>query len=110
MGRFHRTNLSQCIADLSTALRPDLCVVDATKVMARSGPTGGQMVKMDAIIASKDPVAVDRIAAQRLQELEEQMGIPSFNATNVKHINAAAVLGVGTNDLKDITIIEDNSL
>ncbi len=108
MGRFHRTDLSQCIADLNTALKPDLTVVDAITAMARSGPTGGEMVKMNTIIASIDTVAVDRIAAQRLQELEEQMGIPSFDAASVKHINAAAALKVGTNDLNEIIIKEEN--
>jgi len=108
MGRFHRTDLSQCIADLNTVLKPDLTVVDATVAMARTGPTGGDMVKMDTIMASRDPVAVDKVAAKRLQELEQQMGIPSFDAANVKHINASAALKVGTNDLNRIVIIQEN--
>jgi len=111
MGRFHQTNLSQCIADLNTVFKPHLTVVDATYAMARTGPTNGEMVEMDTVMASVDPVAIDRIAAQRLQDLEEAMGIPSlqsFNAANVKHINYAAALGIGTNDLNEITVIESN--
>jgi len=109
MGRFHSVNLSQCIADLNTVIRPDLTVVDATYAMTRTGPTGGDMIEMDAIIASEDPVAADRIAAQKLQELEESIGLsPSrlFKAADVKHINAAAELGVGTNNPADMQIIE----
>jgi len=108
MGRFHRTDLSQCIADLNTVLKPDLTVVDATVAMARTGPTGGDMIEMNTIMASKDPVAIDRVAAKRLQELEQRMGIPSFDAANVKHINAAAAVKVGTNDLNKIVIIEED--
>jgi len=108
MGRFHRTDLSQCIADLNTVIKPDMTVVDATDAMARTGPTGGEMIKMNTIMASRDLVAVDTVAAKKLQELEQQMGIPSFDATKVKHINAAAALKVGTNDLNKIVIIEEN--
>jgi len=108
MGRFHRTSLSQCIADLNTVIRPDLTVVDATAAMTRTGPTGGDMVELNTIFASKDPVACDRVAAQRLNELEQQLGISSFNPDEIKHINAAAALGVGTNILDEIVIVEES--
>jgi uncharacterized protein (DUF362 family) len=106
MGRFHRIGLSQCIADLNTVIRPNLAVVDATAAMTRTGPTGGDMVEMNTIFASTDPVACDRIAAQRLHELERQLDISSFDVDSVKHINAAAALGIGTNNLDEIQIIE----
>ncbi len=108
MSRFHNTDLSQCIADLNTVIKPDLTVVDATYAMTGSGPTGGYMDEMDTIMASGDPVAIDTIGAQRLQELEKQIGRPSFNLADVKHINAAAALGVGTNKLDEMSIIEKN--
>lgn len=107
MSRFHRVDLSQCIADLTTVVRPDLAVVDATYAMTRKGPTGGDMRRMDTIIASKDPVAADRIAAQYLQELEERLDISSFDADKVKHINKAASLSVGNNDLDEIITIKE---
>jgi len=108
MSRFHRTALSQCIADLNTALRPHLTVIDATVVMAGSGPTGGEMLRMNAVMASRDPVAADRVAAQRLHELEERMGISSFDPANIKHIRAAAALKVGTDDLNQIYVAEES--
>ncbi len=107
MGRFHSTNLSQCIADLNTVMKPDLTVIDATSAMTRTGPTGGKMVEMNTIIASRDPVASDQIAAKILQELEQNLGISSFNAVKVKHINAAAALNVGNNDLNAIITVKE---
>ena len=83
MSRFHSTDLSQCIADLNSSLKPDLTVVDATSAMTRTGPTGGEMVQMDTIFASGDPVAVDWVAAQRLHELEESRGTSTFNPASV---------------------------
>lgn len=106
--RFHNTDLSQCIADLNTALKPDLTVVDATFAMTRTGPTGGDMVQMDTIMASGDPVAADRVTAQRLQELEDRLGIPSFDPAGVRHINAAAALGVGTVDPSRMIVREES--
>lgn len=108
MLRFHRTSLSQCIADLNTVMKPDLTVIDAVRVMARTGPTGGDMLEMNTIFAAGDPVTADRISANSLQELEEQMGIPSFDASNVAHIKLAAQLGVGTDSLDEIEKVEIN--
>jgi len=68
------------------------------------------MVEMDTIMASGDPVAIDIVAAQKLQELEQRTGVSShlrFKAADVKHINAAADLGVGTSDFDNIRIIEE---
>ena len=107
MQRFHRVNLSQCIADLNTLIKPDLSVVDATYVMTRTGPTGGDMVEISTIMASGDPVAVSRLAAQKLEELEERVELPLFKASNVKHIKAAADLGVGTSNFDDMIIIKE---
>jgi uncharacterized protein (DUF362 family) len=106
--RFHGTDLSQCIADLNTVVRSDLTVVDATEAMTRTGPTNGDMVKLNTIFASGDPVAVDRIAAQELQNLEERIGVSAgsrFKAAEVRHILAAADRGVGTFTLDAIKII-----
>ena len=108
MDRFHNIGLSQCIADVNTVMKPSLTVVDATYAMARSGPYGGDPIEMDMIMASGDPVAIDLIGAQKLMELEQQHNIPTFDYTDIDHINAAAALGVGTNNPNNITIVERN--
>ncbi len=67
-GRLHQ-EINQCIADLATAIRPTLTVVDATRVMVRGGPTGGrldQVVKMDSVAAGTDPVALEAWSATLL--------------------------------------------
>jgi uncharacterized protein (DUF362 family) len=52
--------LSQCIADLNTLRRPNLCVADATVVLGTNGPAGpGDLLKPQKIVAGTDPVAVD---------------------------------------------------
>ena len=64
-GGFHSRGLDQCIADLNSALKPQLTVVDAVRILMENGPTGGDLndVKAtDTVIASADVVATDAYA------------------------------------------------
>ena len=57
------------IADLSAAVRPTLTITDATRVLVRNGPTGGNLSDVsieDTIIAGLDEVALDAYAIQFL--------------------------------------------
>lgn len=60
-GRIHY-NIGQKLADLATVLRPNLTVIDATRMLLRNGPQGGREsdVKIaDTLIVTADPVAAD---------------------------------------------------
>lgn len=103
-GMFHVLGLDQCIADLNTAFKPDLAIVDAIEVMTVSGPGMGKMVPGNAVLASRDPVALDLVAAEYLFKLEGHAD-PLRAAMNVPHIRLAAELGVGTNDISRIELI-----
>jgi len=104
-GRFHQVNLNQCIADLNSAVRPNLVIVDATRIMTRRGPTGGIMVESNMIIASLDPVAADVIAAEELFRAEGVNDVRS-SISRVEHIQKAAELGVGVADRSKIEIVD----
>jgi len=104
-GLMHRRGISQAIADLNTVVKPDLVIVDALKAMTRGGPTAGQMVSLETVIASHDPVAADLIAAERLFKAEQDPN-PLQAANAVPHIQDAAALGVGTNDPDRISRLE----
>lgn len=63
-GQMHH-NLGQKLADLATVIRPKLTLIDATRILLRNGPQGGDVddVKiLDTLIASADPVACDAYA------------------------------------------------
>lgn len=52
--------LDQCIVDLNKAVKPTLCVVDATEFITTNGPFGpGELVKPQKVIAGVDRVAID---------------------------------------------------
>jgi len=63
-GRLHY-QLGPKLADLNRVIRPELTLVDATRVIVRNGPQGGDLkdVKiLDTLIGSRDPVAADAFA------------------------------------------------
>jgi uncharacterized protein (DUF362 family) len=88
-------DLEQCIADYSTAVKPDLIVLDAIRILLTRGPKGpGQMKDVGQIIAGTDPVAIDAYAAKLLGKEPSQ----------VSHIKYAAALGLGQIDLKKVAL------
>ncbi|MHC4942276.1 MAG: DUF362 domain-containing protein [Planctomycetota bacterium] len=57
-------HLDQCIADLNLAIRPTLCVVDATEFIITNGPFGpGELHKPRKVVAGTDPVAIDALCS-----------------------------------------------
>lgn len=104
-GRFHQVNLSQCIADLNSVIRPNLAIVDATKAMTKRGPTGGTMVGLNLVIASLDPVAADAVAAEELFKAEG-VSDPRGAVSRIEHIQKAAELGIGVADRSRIEVLD----
>ncbi len=58
---FHeRFDLNVGIVDSSRLIRPNLIIIDATRALITSGPSGpGKVVSLKTIMAGIDPVAVD---------------------------------------------------
>jgi uncharacterized protein (DUF362 family) len=60
-GRIH-VGLHQNIADMNLILRPDLHILDATRIMVANGPSGGRLEDVQVknlVFAGADPVALD---------------------------------------------------
>ncbi len=103
-GYFHtEIDLNQGIADLATLIRPQLTIMDATRALASGGPGGpGEVIRLDTIVAGIDPVAVDAYTV----ELVPWYG-RKFRGDQVKHIAAAARMGLGEMDTARLKIIEE---
>jgi uncharacterized protein (DUF362 family) len=96
-GSLHQ-NMGQSLADLATVIRPKLTVIDATRILLRSGPQGGDLKdvkKTNTLIASADPVAADAYATT-LFELQ-----PDAIDSTV----AAYKMGLGEMDLGKIRVL-----
>ena len=96
-GALHANGLHQSIADLSTVVKPELTIIDATRILVANGPTGGNLDdvrQMNTIIASPDVVAADACAATLF----------NMAGADIEYIRLADQLGLGTMDLSSINI------
>ena len=94
--KFHHVfGMFQSVADLATVVKPSLSVVDGIIAMSGLGPGFGDPLEMDLVIAGKDPVAVDTVAAK----------IMGFELEECGCVREAAESGVGTGDLNKIEVI-----
>jgi len=97
----HRDHdLDSAIVDLCSLLRPQLVVIDATRVLSDNGPNGpGKVIRMDTIVASKDMVTAD---AQTIQ-MCEWYG-KRFEPSQIKHIRLAHQRGIGRMDIQNLSM------
>jgi uncharacterized protein (DUF362 family) len=96
-GRMHTLGLSQGIAELNAKLRPQLTVIDATRILVANGPSGGRLSDVrtkDTVIACSDWVAADTYAARLFGK----------KPAAVPYIKAAAAMHLGTMDLAAVRV------
>jgi len=75
-GAIHN-NFDPKIVDLNSVIKPTLTIVDASRILLRNGPTGGNLgdvVQKRQLIAGIDPVAVDASAADLFGIPHQQLG------------------------------------
>lgn len=89
------SSLDQCIADYVTAVKPDLTIMDANRVLLTNGPKGpGETKDIGKVIACADPVAIDAYAAT-LFDLDPK---------DIGYIKIANEMGVGRMEFEKSTI------
>lgn len=98
-GQIH-FNLQECLADLHRRLPTRLTVIDATRVLMRNGPSGGNLSDVRAtgkILASADVVAADVVSAEKLF---------GWKPRDVSHIQRALEAGLGISSPAQIRVVE----
>jgi uncharacterized protein (DUF362 family) len=96
-GKLHH-NLGQELADLATVVRAQLTVIDATRLLQRSGPQGGRVEDVeiaDTVIASTDPVAADAYATTLFALPPEAIG-----STVAAHAMGLGEMDIGKMQIK----------
>jgi uncharacterized protein (DUF362 family) len=91
-------NLHQNIADMNLVLRPDLHVLDATRIMVKNGPSGGRpqdVVVKNLVFAGTDPVALDALGT----------GLFGMKPADIGYIVKAHQAGRGEMDLSKIKVL-----
>jgi len=87
--------IDQSLADLTLLIKPSLTILDATRILLRNGPSGGNVhdvKKMDVVVAGIDQVAVDSLGASFFGIKGEELGF----------LRIAEKMGMGTIDYKKL--------
>lgn len=98
-GQIHY-RLQDCLADLHRRFPGQLAVIDATRVLVRNGPSGGNLADVKPfgqVFASRDVVAADVVAAER---------VFGHNPREVAHIQRALESGIGVTSPARIRVVQ----
>ena len=96
----HFMGLDESIVDLAGLLKPDLSVIDATRVLSTRGPGGpGKVLRENTVIASTDMVAADALAVSRFEWYGRR-----FKPGQVPHIRMAHERGLGRIDVENFKV------
>jgi len=93
--RFHAKGTNEVVHDVCSTLPPTLTVIDGFYGKTGRGPWKGNAVKMDAIIASTDPVAADATGAR----------VIGIDPETIKHVMWLHEGGIG--EVDDIEVVGD---
>jgi len=96
--RLHQ-DINTAIADLASAIRPTLTVLDATRVLRRNGPTGGNLSDVaiaNTIVAGADIVAVEAYG----------LGFLDLKVEDIPFIAMAEKRGIGISAWQTLNIAE----
>lgn len=90
-GRIHRP-FSEKIVDINRAIKPNLTIIDAIRILRRNGPVGGDLKdveQMNTILAGTDRVLVDAWAAR----------IFDVDPLSLEYLKLAHAAGMGQIDI-----------
>lgn len=96
--RLHQ-NIDVSIADLAQFIQPTLTIVDATRVLMRNGPQGGNVADakdMHTVIATTDQVAADAYGCQLIGR----------TAAEIPYLRMGQERGIGTMDWQKLRFQE----
>ncbi len=93
----HRQNLTMAMMDVWYAARPDINIVDVMYAASGFSPHTPTPLKVDCIMGSYDPVAVDMIACD----------LVGIDTNAVSYFSVAEEAGLGCTDRDKITVVGD---
>lgn len=88
--------IHESLVDLADFVRPTLTIVDCYRILARNGPTGGNLqdvILKKTLVAGTDPVALDAYVAKAYWNLE---------VSSLPYLKMAANRGLGTYEFEKV--------
>jgi uncharacterized protein (DUF362 family) len=95
----------QMIAEINTAYKTDLIVLDGVEAFVDGGPHVGRRVKADVMLAGSDRVAIDAVGVAILRLLGTTPEVSRGKIFEQDQIKRAAELGVGVKAADQIEIV-----
>jgi uncharacterized protein (DUF362 family) len=102
----HRSpDMRRMIAELNTAYRPQLVVLDGVTAFTDGGPSTGQLRDGNVMIAGHDRVAVDAVGLAVLKELGSNTAIMGRGIFEQEQMLRAVQLGLGATGPSQIELV-----
>jgi uncharacterized protein (DUF362 family) len=98
----------QLIAEINTAYKPDLIVMDGVEAFVEGGPHVGKRVNANVMLAGTDRVAIDAIGVAILRHLGTTPEVSKGKIFEQDQIKRAVELGIGVKSAKEIKIVTDD--
>jgi uncharacterized protein (DUF362 family) len=83
------------IAEINTAYRPDLIVMDGVEAFVNGGPAKGRKVSSEVIVAGTDPIAIDAVGVAILRLFGTTPEVSRGTVFDQEQIARAVELGLG---------------
>lgn len=96
------------IAEINTAYKPDLVVLDGVEAFVNGGPDNGKKVDAQVILAGTDRLAIDAVGVAILRHFGTTPEVSRGAIFEQEQIARAAQLGIGVTSPKEIEIVTDD--
>jgi uncharacterized protein (DUF362 family) len=99
----------QMIAEINTAFKPDLIVLDGVEAFVDGGPHKGTRKEAGVILAGNDRIAIDAVGVAVLRMLGTTPEVSRGRIFEQDQIRRAVELGLGVNSPDQIQIVTDDA-
>ncbi|MBU0468100.1 MAG: DUF362 domain-containing protein [Candidatus Omnitrophica bacterium] len=99
---FIHIDIAKKLVDLTDFINPDLTIIDATRVLTKNGPSGGNLkdvIKLDTVIASTDPTLADTYACKLMKK--DPMSVPYLKEAAARKFGNS---NLEKSDIKELSI------
>ena len=106
MRELHRSASQRLmIAEVNTAYRPALVIIDGVDAFVGGGPEQGQRVQAGVVLASTDRIAIDAVGIAMLRKLGTTREVSNGSIWSQSQIRRAADLGLGAVSADQIELV-----
>ena len=99
------TDMRKMIAEINTAYKPDLVVLDGVEAFVDGGPMSGAKKEANVFLASSDRVAVDSVGIAVLKDLGSNDAIMGTKIWEQEQIKRAVELNLGVGNVEGIEFV-----